>query len=105
MDPNRLSGFGKLGAIFVVLMAGLDLYARATGQEFTLDLLNPTNVGNYIKSQAGRLNTLSGVSPTTPGAGGFNRGNVPKPAYPDLPGGSQNPNGTLSSLATGVAVS
>jgi len=40
----QVTGIGKVALSFIVLMVALDVFARSTGQTFTLDLLHPTQL-------------------------------------------------------------
>jgi hypothetical protein len=64
----KLSGPGKLGAIALVLMAGLLLYGRWTGIPFTLDLLHPNAIGGVINNAQAQRSAQA--SATDPGGGG-----------------------------------
>lgn len=68
----QVSALGKLAGVFIVLMLGLDIYARSTGQTFTLDLLRPTQLfgGADQAPQPPQLRFPGGPTPpsaTSPG--------------------------------------
>jgi hypothetical protein len=69
----QFTGVGKAALVFVILMIGLDIYARATGSSFTLDLLNPAQLfggsdQSPVTPQQGFTPHATPPSATSPGA-------------------------------------
>jgi hypothetical protein len=48
-----MSTLERVALIFIALMAGLDLYARWTGETFSLDLLSQNQLGKRITAAGG----------------------------------------------------
>jgi hypothetical protein len=57
VGADKLSGPGKIAAVFLALVVGLEAFARFTNNPFNLDLLSPNALGTA--AQAGQQSTLA----------------------------------------------